>query len=45
MAVARVENAERPAEAYEVRILETADLRDSLRQGWADFVAHRGDLT
>lgn len=44
MTVARIENAERPAEAYDVRILETADLRDSLRQGWADFVAHRGDL-
>jgi uncharacterized membrane protein len=44
MTVARIDAVQRPAEAFEVRTLTAADLRDSLRQGWADFLAHRGDL-
>lgn len=44
MTVARVEALDRPAEAYRVRTISTADLRDALRQGWADFLEHRGDL-
>jgi len=44
MAVARIEGVERPVAAHEVRTISTADLRDALRQGWADFLAHRGDL-
>ncbi|MDV3457895.1 DUF2189 domain-containing protein [Sphingomonas sp. HF-S4] len=44
MTVARIEVAERPMEAFEVRTITTADLRGALRQGWADFLAHRGDL-
>jgi hypothetical protein len=44
MTVATLHAVERPAEAFEVRTITTADLRDALRQGWADFLAHRGDL-
>jgi uncharacterized membrane protein len=44
MTVARIDRAERPAEAHDVRTITTADLRDALRQGWADFTEHRGDL-
>ena len=44
MTVARIEAAERPAEAHDVRTITPADLRDALRQGWADFSEHRGDL-
>jgi uncharacterized membrane protein len=44
MAVAQLEGVERPAETYQVRTIGTADLRDALRQGWADFLEWRGDL-
>jgi uncharacterized membrane protein len=44
MTVARVHAVERPAEAYPVRTITTADLRASLREGWSDFLQHRGDL-
>ncbi len=44
MTVARIDAAGRPAEAFEVRNITAADLRDSLRQGWGDFLEHRGDL-
>ena len=32
------------APAYEVRKISSADIRESLRQGWDDFMAKRGDL-
>jgi uncharacterized membrane protein len=44
MTVARVEPVDRPAEAYDVRTITAADLRDALRRGWSDFLEHRGDL-
>ncbi|WP_213980104.1 DUF2189 domain-containing protein [Sphingomonas sp. dw_22] len=44
MAVAHFEGMDRPAETYEVRTIGTADLRDALRQGWADLLEWRGDL-
>jgi uncharacterized membrane protein len=44
MTVARIDAVERPAETFEVRTVTAADLRDALRQGWADFLEHRGDL-
>lgn len=44
MTVARIDAAERPAEAFEVRKITNADLGAALNQGWADFLAHRGDL-
>lgn len=44
MTVARIHAVGRPAEAFEVRTVTAADLRDSLRQGWGDFLEHRGDL-
>lgn len=44
MAAARIESMDRPAERYEVRTIGMADVKDALRQGWADFMAHRGDL-
>lgn len=44
MAIARVTGVDRTAEAYEVRTIGTADLKDALRQGWADFLERRGDL-
>lgn len=44
MEVARTEGVNRPAETFEVRTIGTADLRDALRQGWADFLEWRGDL-
>ena len=44
MTVARIEAVGRPAEAFEVRTVTAADLRDALRQGWSDFLEHRGDL-
>ncbi|NIJ19942.1 putative membrane protein [Sphingomonas naasensis] len=44
MTVARIDAAERPAEAFEVRTVSNADLGAALRQGWADFLEHRGDL-
>lgn len=44
MAVAHLEGVDRPAETYEVRTITMADLWDSLRQGWADFLEWRGDL-
>jgi len=43
MTVARIDAAER-RDAFAVRTVTTADLRDALRQGWADFLTHRGDL-
>ena len=44
MAVARIEGVDRPAEAFEVRTIGAADVKDALRQGWADFMERRGDL-
>jgi uncharacterized membrane protein len=44
MTVARIAVADRPAEAFEVRTVTAADLRDALRRGWGDFLEHRGDL-
>ena len=44
MTVARIDALPRRAEAFEVRNIAAADLRDALRQGWADFLEHRGDL-
>ncbi|MBU3076246.1 DUF2189 domain-containing protein [Sphingomonas quercus] len=44
MAIAHVEGIDRPVESYEVRTIETADLRRALSEGWADFMERRGDL-
>lgn len=44
MAVAHLEGVELPAERFEVRTIGAADLKDALRQGWADFLEWRGDL-
>jgi len=44
MEVAHIERMGRSAHAHEVRTIGEADLRDALRQGWADFMERRGDL-
>lgn len=46
MAIARVADVDRAVsvDAHDVRTIETADLKDALRQGWADFLERRGDL-
>lgn len=45
MAVTHFESVGRPhIDAYEVRTIGTADLKDALREGWADFMDRRGDL-
>ena len=44
MAIAHVEPGERVADQYEVRTIGTAELRESLAQGWADLLERRGDL-
>lgn len=44
MAIAHVERVDHPIETHDVRVIAAADLRDALREGWADFMEHRGDL-
>ena len=44
MAVTRIDGVDRPLAAYAVRSIGSAELGDSLRQGWADFLDKRGDL-
>lgn len=47
MAIARPENAataEPPSDRFAVRRIGNAEIRESLAQGWDDFLARRGDL-
>jgi len=44
MAIAHAGSVDRPTKAHEVRAIGAADLRSALREGWADFMEHRGDL-
>ncbi len=51
MAIARSAHASAPPTAgvtlqyrFEVRKIGNAEIRESLAQGWADFLAKRGDL-
>lgn len=44
MQVAHTHRLDHAAHAAEVRTIAAADLGQALRQGWADFLEHRGDL-
>lgn len=44
MAVARHRSGAIPAERLEIRKIGRAEIRESLAQGWDDFMARRGDL-
>jgi uncharacterized membrane protein len=44
MEVAHTERLDRSAQIAEVRTIGDADLREALRQGWADLMDRRGDL-
>ncbi len=44
MIVARVADVAVAEERFEVRTIGVNDVRDALRQGWADFLDKRGDL-
>ena len=44
MAIAQQRGGKVAAERFEIRKISRDDLRESLAQGWEDFLEHRGDL-
>ncbi|MFD1611310.1 DUF2189 domain-containing protein [Sphingomonas tabacisoli] len=44
MAIAQSAGSVAAPSSYEVRKISSADVRESLAQGWDDFLEHRGDL-